>query len=237
MYEDAVTRVHALLGTLSARDRAGAIHAFDARYGEMERALWCLSRHCRAPLIERRPSPVLEELVWTIKNWWGVQGVRSETRAQMAQALLALDWSADVFEHHSDRPQPDANKAVDAVAALVAESQALGVPRREFSLASKVLHWLLPWQVPVYDAFVCRALRIPTSWDASAAYDRVVTEIYAALPEVAMTDSTWMGSVEPRSPLRAIDKWLWWLGGGSDESAVVVRDPWRVLKRLELDPC
>jgi hypothetical protein len=30
----------------------------------------------------------------------------------------------------------------------------LGVPRREYSLASKVLHWLMPWQVPVYDSFV-----------------------------------------------------------------------------------
>lgn len=234
--KSAVTRIHALLGRLSEADRKAAIQAFDARYGEMERALWCLSEHCRTPLIERRPSPVLEELAWTIKSWWGVQGVRSETKSQMAEALLSRDWSADAFDDRAEMPQLAPSYAFDVVAMLVAQSEALGIPRREFSLASKVLHWLLPWRVPVYDAFVRRALGIPTSWDAAAAYGRVVGEIYAALPEVATTDSTWMGSVEPRSPLRAIDKWLWWLGGGSDESAVVVRDPWRVVKRLGLHP-
>ena len=74
-----MTRIRSLLGTLSEAERAAAIQAFDARYGEMERALWCLSKHCREPLIENRPAPVLGELVWTVKSWWGVQGVRSET--------------------------------------------------------------------------------------------------------------------------------------------------------------
>ena len=77
----------------------------------------------------------------------------------------------------------------------------------------------------------------PTSWTPEDAYRRVVRETYAAIPEIAAADSPWMGSVEPRTPLRAIDKWLWWLGGGSDGAAVVVRDPWLVVKRLGLDPC
>ena len=228
-----MSRLKALLATLSESERAAAVDAFDARYGEMERALWCLSRHCRTALVERRPSPVLGELVWTVKSWWGVQGVRSETKAQMAEALLALEWSADAFEGPSMTPPEHAS---DLVGVLVARTQALGAPRREFSLASKVLHWLLPWRVPVYDAFVCRALRIPTSWDAAHAYRRVVREVYAAIPDVEAADRTWMGSVDPRSPLRAIDKWLWWVGGGNSDRAVVVRDPWRAVTRPGLDP-
>jgi hypothetical protein len=34
------------------------------------------------------------------------------------------------------------------------------VPRREFSLASKVLHWLLPYRVPAYDSYVCKSLGV-----------------------------------------------------------------------------
>jgi hypothetical protein len=232
-----MNRIRSLLGTLSEAERALAIQAFDARYGEMERALWCLSKHCRTPLIENRPAPVLGELVWTVKSWWGVQGVRSETKGQMTDALLALDWARDAFEDEAEAPKLPASDVSDLVSALVARTQALGAPRREFSLASKVLHWLLPWRVPVYDAFVCRTLQIPTSWDAPDAYRRVVSEVYVAISEVAAADRTWMGSVEPRSPLRAIDKWLWWLGGGNAGRAVVVGDPWRAVKHLGLDPC
>lgn len=35
------------------------------------------------------------------------------------------------------------------------------VSRREFSLASKVLHWLMPWRIPVYDSFVRGMLGVP----------------------------------------------------------------------------
>ncbi|HEY2488364.1 MAG TPA: hypothetical protein VGI37_02585 [Streptosporangiaceae bacterium] len=43
-------------------------------------------------------SPALETLVWTVKSWWGVQGVRSATRTQMARALAeSVTWSPDLF--------------------------------------------------------------------------------------------------------------------------------------------
>jgi hypothetical protein len=108
---------------------------------------------------------------------------------------------------------------------------ALGAPRREYSLASKVLHWLMPWQVPVYDSFVPATLGVPTSWDHPEAYRKVTSEVFAMAR--AMTgDSAWTGSLEPTSPLRAIDKLSWWLGGGSAGAAAEVRDPWRVTRGL-----
>jgi hypothetical protein len=54
----------------------------------------------------------------------------------------------------------------------------LGVPRREYSLASKVLHWLMPWRVPVYDSFVRGTLGVPGAWDHPKAYRKVTSEIF-----------------------------------------------------------
>ena len=103
----------------------------------------------------------------------------------------------------------------------------LGVPRREYSLASKVLHWLMPWHVPVYDSFVRRALGVPVSWDHPQAHRTVAAEVFA-LAGTMVEDSAWIGFLEPRSPLRALDKLTWWLGGGSTGDAAEVRDPWQV---------
>ena len=221
---------------LSIGVRAEAVAAFDARYGEMQRALWCLSRRCRPDLVSGNSSVTVETLVWTLKSWWGVQGVRSETRTLMAAALpLAVDWSPELFEEEFSAGADAQRFAVQAVSALVERSVSLGVPRREYSLASKVLHWLLPWKVPVYDAFVRRYLGIP-EWDHPEAYQRIVKDIFAMASEAA-GDLSWAGSIDPVSPLQALDKCLWWLGGGDSDTAARVRDPWRVIDRLGLERC
>ena len=85
-------------------------------------------------------------------------------------------------------------------------ANALGVSRREYSLASKALHWLMPWQVPVYDhSFVRGALGVPASWDHPEAYRKIAAEVITMASTVT-EDSAWIGSLEPRSPLRALDK-------------------------------
>ena len=82
-----MTGMRSQITALPVAQRAEAVREFDARYGEMDRVLWCLSRHCRPALIQGSASPAVESLVWTIKSWWGVQGDRSETKALMASAL------------------------------------------------------------------------------------------------------------------------------------------------------
>lgn len=80
------------LESVSEQELATALRAFDTRYGEMEKVLWCLAEHSRAALLNGdRKALVLETLVWTIKSWWGVQGVRRETRSSMATALSAVE--------------------------------------------------------------------------------------------------------------------------------------------------
>lgn len=218
----------------TAEERAEAVRAFDATYGQMERTLWTLSRESRPLLLRGEESPILDELVWTLKSWWGVQGVRSETKRAMGAALANLDWAPEYFEQtYLPSGQSDAF-AYEAVGTLVEESRKLGVPRREYSLASKVLHWLMPWRVPVFDAFVCSEVGVPGSWDLPEAYRRVCQVVFAKVHEMADTDTTWMGPSHPQSLLRALDKWLWWAGGGKQETAVVDADPERVLRRLGL---
>ncbi len=215
-------------------ERAAAVSLFDARFGEMEQVLWFLSVHSRPRLLTGESSPELEALVWTVKSWWGVQGVRSETKAQLAKALAeSVTWTPDLFGP-VPRYGPDrAAFACEQVAAVVGRSMSLGVPRREYSLASKVLHWLMPWRVPVYDSFVRSVLGVPTSWDHPKAYRKVSAEIFA-LARAMAGDAAWTGSLEPASPLRALDKLTWWLGGGSADTAAQVSDPWQVVRKLDL---
>ncbi|MCC7447985.1 MAG: hypothetical protein IT324_11245 [Anaerolineae bacterium] len=150
----------------------------------------------------------------------------------MAQALATLDWSVDLFEEISHVPDEAESYACNRVSTLVRRSTALGVTRREWSLASKVLHWLLPWRIPVYDSFVRKSLSISSSLDHPAAYHEVTKEEFRAMRELEGKDSTWLGSIEPLSSLRGFDKYLWWLGGGNVGNAAVVRDPWKVVNQL-----
>jgi hypothetical protein len=93
--------------------------------------------------------------------------------------------------------------------------------------------WLMPWRLPVYDGFVRGALGVPASWDHPEAYRRVAEEIFA-VARTMTGDDAWIGSLEPSSPLRALDKLTWWAGGGSASPAAEVRDPWRVTRGLGL---
>jgi hypothetical protein len=120
------------------------------------------------------------------------------------------------------------------VSTLVERGQALGLERREFSLASKVLHLLLPFRVPVYDSFVRTILGVPTGWDHPPAYRRLSEEVFAAVRAFEGDDPSWLGRIGPASPLRALDKCLWRVGGGSEGRAALVRDPWQPLRRLGL---
>jgi hypothetical protein len=223
-----------MLSLPSASEVAEGIRAFDVNYGEMERALWRLSRAARTDLLRSLPSPVVEGLVWTIRSCWGVQGVRSETKTQMARALAAESWTEDQFEDLEDLSPETERSASDIVARLVSATIARGAKRQEFSLASKVLHWLMPWRIPVYDSFVRNSAGVPPGWGHLDAYRRIVQWEFDAARRLMTEGSAWLGDVEPRSPFRALDKYMWWIGGGSEGRALVVRNPWQIVRRLGL---
>jgi hypothetical protein len=213
---------------------ARGVEVFNARYGEMERALWHLSRAAADDVLDGEGSPVVEELIWVIKSWWGIQGVRRETKTMAAAALRDFHWDQRLFEPSTDLGVSGMQFAVERVADFVKRMTAHGVPRREWSLASKVLHWLMPWRIPVYDSFVKNHLNISESVPPKEAYWRIVQAEFEAAQRLLREDRQWLGSTEPRSPFRALDKYLWWSGGGGADQAVVVKDPWRIVRSLGL---
>lgn len=222
-----------LSATVTTAAVAEAVRFFDSRYGEMEEALWHLSKVARRDLLRQRSSDAVQALVWTIKSWWGIQGVTEQIKTVAARALAAETWTEKLFEATPEFTPAAEAFACERVSGLVSRLQTLGgTTRQEYSLASKVLHWLVPWRVPVYDSLVRKSLDIPSSWEARRAYSELVRKEYDVVRRLNAAGSTWIGKVEPRSPFRAIDKYLWWLAGGPNQKAVIVRDPWKVVRAL-----
>lgn len=224
------------IASLPEADRSRAVAAFDAKFGEMEQVLWCLSVHSRVPLLAGETNDVVDALLWTVKSWWAVQGVRGEWRPLFCKVLAALPWSEEMFEPHTGTLGQAESFAVARVEEFVRRSQALGVTRREYSLGSKVLHWLHPWRIPVYDKLVRDELGIPKSWDHPPAFRKLVTDVFAETWALRDQSPAWIGTTGSRSPLRGVDKCLWWIGGGETQKAFIVDDPWRVVRKLGLDP-
>ncbi|MDR7531600.1 MAG: hypothetical protein QN213_12645 [Armatimonadota bacterium] len=208
---------------------------FDARYGPMEKVLWCLRAEAVRSLSGAGRPEVLREFVRTVRNWWGVRGVSSATLGIMTEALQATCWTPEAFEPSSDFSDDVCAFAVGRVSRLVDTVHRKG-GRREWSLSAKVLHWLMPWRVPAYDSFVRQVLKvgIQGSDDQASAYREVVSKVFNMATRLMGAGRLFFGELEPRSPLRALDKYLWMEGGGAAGRALVVRDPERVLRELGL---
>lgn len=220
--------------SLSKDEATEAVRRYNECFGEMEKVLGCLAIHVRENLRKGESGEVAEALVWTLRSWWGVQGPPIDTRAKMAQAMLELSWREEVFQHFDGVPTGADALATEFVSLLVEKTRSLGSKRREVSLASKVLHWILPWHVPVFDSYVCKELGVRVSSDLLKAYREVARLKVAAAGELASWGTDWLGEIGPRSSLRALDKCLWWQGGGRSGTAVVKREPWNVVDQLGL---
>jgi hypothetical protein len=223
------------VSSVQPQEVATAIAAFDRRFGEMERVIWSLSRGCRKELVESQGTNLLQGLVWLVKSWMGVQGVRTTVKEIAARALLTLSWTPELFEESGSYSGAEEQFARDRVDTMVGVMQQFGAERREYSLASKVLHWIIPWRIPVYDKYV-RDMLFVTTAHPDRAYSEVVSWEFAAARRLNLRDSDWIGGFDPRSPLRAIDKYLWWKGGGETGHALVVSDPWKAVRHLGITP-
>lgn len=210
-----------------------AVHSFNLRFGEMDKVVWCLSCASQGELLESKVGVILPELIWKVRSWMGLQGVESAVKTIGQRALLEFDWTADLFGEQSFA-QGIPEFAVERVSRLTTRMVELGARRNEFSLASKVLHWLLPFRVPVYDSYVRHILQIPSFYKPQEAYERIVEWEFDAAHQLMDSDMTWIGEISPKSLLHALDKYLWWKGGGADGKAVVVNDPWEVIRRLKI---
>lgn len=179
---------------------------------------------------------MLEKLISTVRTWWPVRAP-ADTDPYMAAAITgAIGWSPDVFRSTSAFGSEAVDFAVELVDKVVASTKELsGSWRREYSWTSKTVHWLLPWRVPAFDKIVRDYLGVPKGWDdPKRVYSEVVRRIFVLAREEP-PEPVWAGPLEPCTPLRALDKWLWRDGGGKDSHAYVDQDPWRVVRELRLE--
>jgi hypothetical protein len=220
--------------TINISEAAEAVRLFNLRFGEMEKVAWCLSRASMAELLAKVPGATLSELVWKVKSWMGLQGVESAIKTIAPQSLVEFDWTPDLFDDLSFA-QATEDFATESVSKLTSRMVELGARRNEFSLSSKILHWIAPARVPVYDSYVRELLGIPSFYKSGEAYEKLVEWEFEAARKLMNADTSWVGDIGPRSLLHALDKYLWWKGGGAEGHAVVVKDPWEVIRRLKID--
>ena len=203
----------------NARDVQEAVAAYDRDFGHVDADFWTRSRGLRECLLSNQCTPELERFVWDIKCQWGIQGVRCETGPIAAEVLANLDWDASWFDLESAYANDDELFARNLLPRYVRAMKAAGVPRREYSYGSKILHWLMPARMPLYDSAIRAQLGVRQAASPQEAFREIVSWEFAAARELNQTGREWMGSSKPATALRALDKYLWWEGGGRESGS------------------
>ena len=76
-----------------------------------------------------------------------------------------------------------------------------------------MLHWLWPEQVPVNDSYVREALGIDAQ--GKDPYRKLVQWVFEQAARLEPQADEFVGLVEPRTVLRAIDTAVWWMADSS----------------------
>jgi hypothetical protein len=224
------------LAAFSDAERVAAVTAFDKRHGETERGLLVSRGTQPSGALAGEQSVYVEALVRRVRHEWGLLQRPATSTKAISAALMQMDWSPAMFDTAPSCAESGAPEAYQRVRTLVELTRRQGARDREYSWCSKVLHWLTPLRVPVFDQYVRELIGIPESRDLPQQYLGVARKVFAEAEATRVDDPALTASIEPRVPLRVIDKWLRWLGGGDAKTAYVNPDPWRVVRELGFDP-
>ena len=179
---------------------AEAVRDYNQKCYEADMKLW----ECRREL----SNASAEGFVWAVRNWGQIQGTPGSTKAQMARALLRMELAlpGDTSEAFDIQT---AQLAVRRVKELMDLSQECGIETRQFSWSSKILHWIFPGQIPIYDSKVRGLLGITViKGKEEHAYGRIVEWEYKAAQALLPFRNDVVGEVQLTTLLRAIDKYL-----------------------------
>ena len=187
---------------------AKGVSEYNSKYGKEDASLWPAAPGAAWYLSQPSYNSRLEGFVWDVKKWGRIQGVSLSDRPAAAKALWALRTQIQELKERSFRDvQPQV--VVSLLEELVRTMQREGIRRDEYSWASKILHWLLPSLAPVYDSVVRDAFRLPTI--GIRAYSSIVKWEYNCAVRLEPHGEKLFGDIEPRTLLRCIDKYLWWI--------------------------
>jgi hypothetical protein len=205
----------------SAQEIIRAVQEHDDKYKHKEKEIWNVAQNARTILLQKasleEKKEVSKEYVWEIKKWGRIQGVTLGEKEPMARALLDLSLNDRPFDPEK-MSEVEVNSAVALVDDLVSKARARGVQNDHYSWVSKILHWLFPHQIPVYDETGRRFLGIAKV--KKPAYHSIVLWTYKTARELL----PWREQVQavsciPKSLLRAIDNYFWWHGSGKSSKA------------------
>lgn len=164
------------------------------------------------------PNPQsLLPLVQEVHHWGKIHASKKDDQAA-AQALYDI-WSSIQSLPNAPRGLATANQVVSLWKSLLAAMAANGIVKHHYAWASKILHWVCPTHVPIYDMRVRVALGIAFEDKLpELAYRIIVYWAYGCLAWLQQgyakdeLEAAIKGVMAP-TYLRAIDIYLWqWYG-------------------------
>ena len=180
--------------------------------GDADAELWTGTAVARGLILrsDNRPDMPKEVAgyVEAIRLWGEIQGVSRDDYARAAEAL----WSGPVRSRIRELKKSTILTAplgvmVGLEEAVVRGMLTAGIAKKHYSWASKMLHFLLPATVPIYDSRVRAHLKTTQGIDA---YRVIAQTARACVGKLVAQEAEIVGVVEPTTLLRAIDKFYWW---------------------------
>ncbi len=182
--------------------------------GDEDANLWEDTADARELLLEPNDSigtPVeIEAYVEAVRLWGSIQGVSRSDYPMAADAL----WGGPV--RTTIRGLSRWTIVTAAITDVIRLEETMvkamvnsGIPKKHYSWASKMLHFLLPATMPIYDSFVLGYLGAS---DGIHGYSEIAVTTQRCATELAPYEAEIVGDIEPRTLLRAIDKFYWWEG-------------------------
>jgi hypothetical protein len=186
-------------------------------------------------LLAGESLPVLEKLVSTVRTWCPVRAPAATDPYMAAAITKALGWSPDAFRPTSAFgskrwispsswstglwPAPWNCRAVGGESTRGRRRRCTGFCRGVCQLSTRMCGIISVYQrAETTNGHTARWPEGSSRWRGRS-----------------LQKPAWAGPLEPRTPLRALDKWLWWDGGGKDSHVYMDPDPWRVVRELNLN--
>lgn len=189
-----------------------AVEEYDSRpkWGGADEQLFRKATQARELL--REPEFQRERLgdfIWDVWRWGKIRGVSGPGRddATLAQAVWAVRVEINEIQPpHRDFSKEGIRRTVHLVEKVVKDSEP-GLESAQWSWSSKILHWLAPHQVPIYDRLVRDTLA--SGRTGREAYEAIVSREFEWARSFTRSQGKAVGKSEPATLLRALDKYLW----------------------------
>jgi hypothetical protein len=179
--------------------------------GDEDAELWKDTARARELLLgsNESPDPPREVVEYTeaIRLWGDVVGVPRSAYPKGAGVLWGdpVRGRIRLLRSHTI-VTASVDDIVDLEEAVVWGMRRSGVVRAEYSWASKMLHFLLPATMPVYDSRIRE--RLGTD-DGIEGYRQIAEHERRCAIALASREAEIVGTIEPTTVLRALDKFYW----------------------------